>query len=67
VDDEELEEGDVDFAEVMADLDDEAYLGESTLAKLRSGDLDFIGDVEDEDEELEIDVDVDKEDESEEE
>ena len=67
VDDEELEEGDVDFAEVMADLDDEAYLGESTLAKLRSGDLDFIGDVEDEDEELEIVVDVDKEDESEEE
>ncbi len=67
VDDEELEEGDVDFAEVMADLDDEAYLGESTLAKLRSGDLDFIGDVEDEDEELEIDADVDKEDESEEE
>ncbi len=66
MDDEEYEEGDVDFAEAMADLDDEAYLGESTLAKLRSGDLDFVGDDEDEDEDIEL-KDVDKEDESEEE
>lgn len=66
MDDEEIEEGDVDFAEAMADLDDEAYLGESTLAKLRSGDLDFVGDDEDEDEDIEL-KDVDKEAESEEE
>jgi len=66
VDDEEYEEGDVDFAEAMADLDDEAYLGESTLAKLRSGDLDFVGDDEDEDEDIEFEG-VDKEAESEEE
>ena len=69
VDEEEYEEGDVDFAEVMADLDDEAYLGESTLAKLRSGDLDFIGDEDDldfEDEDFE-EEDFDVEDESEEE
>jgi small subunit ribosomal protein S2 len=51
VDDEELEEGDVDFVDVMAEYDDnEAYLGESTLAKLRSGDLAF-GEDEDLDEE----------------
>ena len=43
MDDDEIGEGDVDFASVMADVDDdEAYLGEATLAKLRSGDLDFI-------------------------
>ncbi len=49
MDDDEIGEGDVDFASVMADADDdEAYLGEATLAKLRSGDLDFI-DGEDED------------------
>jgi small subunit ribosomal protein S2 len=66
VDDEEFEEGDVDFTEAMADLDDEAYLGESTLAKLRSGDLDFLGDDKDEDEDLEIEA-VDGKDESEEE
>jgi len=69
VDEEGYEEGDVDFAEVMADLDDEAYLGESTLAKLRSGDLDFIGDEDDlgfEDEDFE-EEDFDVEDESEEE
>jgi small subunit ribosomal protein S2 len=42
LDDEELEEGDVEFVEVMADFDEnEAYLGEATLAKLRSGGLDF--------------------------
>jgi small subunit ribosomal protein S2 len=53
VDDEELEEGDVDFVDVMAEYDDnEAYLGESTLAKLRSGDLAF-GEDEDLDEEEE--------------
>jgi small subunit ribosomal protein S2 len=43
VDDEVLEEADLDFATVMdEDLDEnEAYLGEATLAKLRGG-LDFI-------------------------
>jgi len=51
VDDEEVEEGDVDFVDVMAEYDDnEAYLGEATLAKLRSGDLAF-GEDEDLDEE----------------
>jgi small subunit ribosomal protein S2 len=45
MDDDEIGEGDVDFASVMTDIDDdEAYLGEATLAKLRSGDLDFIDD-----------------------
>jgi small subunit ribosomal protein S2 len=52
VDEGELEEGEVAFAEAVADLTDEAYLGEATLAKLRSGDLDFISE-EDEGEELE--------------
>jgi small subunit ribosomal protein S2 len=66
MDDEEYEEGDVDFAEAMADLDDEAYLGESTLAKLRSGDLDFVGDAEDEDEDTKLE-DANEKDESEEE
>ena len=48
VDDEVLPEEDMDFVEVMADeADDEAYLGEATLAKLRSGDLDFGGGDED--------------------
>ncbi len=49
-DDAEMEETDMDFTEAIADMDDddEAYLGESTLAKLRSGDLDFI-DEDDED------------------
>jgi small subunit ribosomal protein S2 len=48
VDDEALPEEEVDFVEMMADeADDEAYLGEATLAKLRSGDLDFGGDDED--------------------
>ncbi len=48
VDEEELPEEDVDFVEVMTDEDeDEAYLGEATLAKLRSGDLDFEGEEED--------------------
>ena len=50
VDEEEIEETEVAFAEAIADLDDnEAYLGEATLAKLRSGDLDFI----DEEDEME--------------
>ncbi|WP_119065375.1 30S ribosomal protein S2 [Aggregatilinea lenta] len=45
----EGEEGDVSFTAVMTDADDdEAYLGEATLAKLRSGGLDFVGDNEDE-------------------
>ena len=63
-DDEDMVEEDTDFVEAMADLedDDEAYLGESTLAKLRSGDLDFIGDEDEDDEDLE-----DKSEESEEE
>jgi len=61
VDEGELEEGEVAFAEALAELDDEAYLGEATLAKLRSGDLDFINedeDEEDETEELEEDLSV---------
>ncbi|MEL7672304.1 MAG: 30S ribosomal protein S2 [Chloroflexota bacterium] len=50
VDDEEYAEEDVDFAEAMSDVeDDEAYLGEATLAKLRSGDFSF-GETDDEDE-----------------
>jgi small subunit ribosomal protein S2 len=49
VDDEEYAEEDVDFAEAMSDVeDDEAYLGEATLAKLRSGDFSF-GETDDED------------------
>ncbi len=50
-DGEEVDEGDVSFTAVMTDGDDdEAYLGEATLAKLRSGGLDFVGDVEDSEE-----------------
>ncbi|MCD4685335.1 MAG: 30S ribosomal protein S2 [Anaerolineae bacterium] len=50
---EDLEDGEeVDFEEVMAEVEnDEAYLGEATLEKLRSGDLDFVGDNEDKDDE----------------
>ena len=67
VDDQELEEGDVDFVDVMTDYDDnEAYLGESTLAKLRSGDLAF-GEDEDLDEEDEVEDFEVKEDEEEDE
>jgi len=52
VDEGELEE-EADFVEAVADLEDnEAYLGEATLAKLRSGDLDFIGEDEDLEEEV---------------
>jgi small subunit ribosomal protein S2 len=52
MDEEEITEGDVDFVEAMADIDDdEAYLGESTLAKLRSGDLAFLGEDKSEEEE----------------
>src|SRR5690554_4712406 len=52
MDDEDLGEEDVDFVSAMSDTDpDEAYLGEATLAKLRSGDFDFGdgGDGDDED------------------
>ncbi|NLX10760.1 MAG: 30S ribosomal protein S2 [Chloroflexi bacterium] len=53
----EEEAGDVDFAEVMGDLDEnEAYLGEATLAKLRSGGLDFLDDDDDDDDD-ELDID----------
>jgi small subunit ribosomal protein S2 len=48
VDEGELEEEEANFVEAVAELEDnEAYLGEATLAKLRSGDLDFIGEDED--------------------
>ncbi|MBN1681757.1 MAG: 30S ribosomal protein S2 [Anaerolineae bacterium] len=41
-DEDKIEDEEVDFVEVMSDLDEnEAYLGEATLAKLRSG-LDFV-------------------------
>ncbi len=46
VDEGELEEADVNFAETIAEETDEAYLGELTLAKLRSGHLDFLSDEE---------------------
>lgn len=65
MDDEELAEEDVDFVSAMSDTDaDEAYLGEATLAKLRSGDFDFGGSDEGE---VEEDAAFDKEEESEEE
>jgi small subunit ribosomal protein S2 len=66
---EELEAEEVDFAEAMADIDDdEAYLGESTLAKLRSGDLAFLDEEEeDEGEELEVDENLESDEESEDE
>ena len=52
----EEEAGDVDFAAVIGDLDEnEAYLGEATLAKLRSGGLDFLDDDDEEDDELDTD------------
>jgi small subunit ribosomal protein S2 len=60
VDEGELEEGEVAFAEAMAELDDEAYLGEATLAKLRSGDLDFIDEDEDEGEEAEAEAEAEE-------
>lgn len=62
--DDDLEDGeDVDFEDVMADQDDdEAYLGEATLAKLRRGDLDFADDSDDDD----TDEDFDEKEESEE-
>lgn len=63
VDEEEYDEADVDFVSAMADIeDDEAYLGEATLAKLRSGRLDFDDDLEDEDDELDsVDFEEDEE------
>jgi small subunit ribosomal protein S2 len=61
-DDEELEGEDIDFVEAVTDDDDnEAYLGEATLAKLRSGDLDFIEDEDDEDDDLETEDEEDEE------
>jgi small subunit ribosomal protein S2 len=67
-DEEEFEEADVDFAEAMGDVDDdEAYLGESTLAKLRSGDLAFLDEEEEEEEAGSEDVEVESETESEDE
>jgi small subunit ribosomal protein S2 len=67
-DEEEFEEADVDFAEAMGDIDDdEAYLGESTLAKLRSGDLAFLDEEEEEEEAGSEDVEVESETESEDE
>jgi small subunit ribosomal protein S2 len=66
---EEPEEGDVEFAEAMLDLDEnEAYLGEATLAKLRSGGLDFDEDDDYEDDDFEDeDYDDDEDDEESEE
>jgi small subunit ribosomal protein S2 len=61
--DEDVEGEEVDFAEAMGELDDEAYLGEATLAKLRSGNLDFVGDDEDDDEDDEYDDEVTDDDE----
>jgi small subunit ribosomal protein S2 len=56
LDDDDLEEGDVDFAGAIIDLDEnEAYLGEATLAKLRSGGLDFDEDADDFDDKIEVD------------
>ncbi len=67
MDEEEYEEADVDFVSAMADIeDDEAYLGEATLAKLRSGHLDFDDDLEEDDDDLDS-VDYDEEEESEDE
>jgi small subunit ribosomal protein S2 len=67
-DEEEFEEADVDFAEAMGDIDDdEAYLGESTLAKLRSGDLAFLDEEEDEEEAGSEEAEVESETESEDE
>jgi small subunit ribosomal protein S2 len=65
---EEFEEAEVDFAEAMGDIDDdEAYLGESTLAKLRSGDLAFLDEKEEdenaESEEEEEESEIESEDE----
>jgi small subunit ribosomal protein S2 len=49
MDEGEIEEAEVSFVEAMAEVeDDEAYLGEATLAKLRSGDLSFIDEEESE-------------------
>jgi small subunit ribosomal protein S2 len=42
-------EEEIDYDSYMDQDDDEAYLGESTLAKLRGGDISFGGDAEDDD------------------
>jgi small subunit ribosomal protein S2 len=66
-DEEEFEGEEVDFVEAMGDVDDdEAYLGESTLAKLRSGDLAFLDEEGDEEDEIEGE-DVEEEEKSEDE
>ena len=63
VDDEEITEEEADFIEAIEaeDGDDEAYLGEATLAKLRDGALDF------DDDEPDTKTDESKEEESEDE
>ncbi len=66
-DEDEVEVEEVDFVEAIADIDDdEAYLGESTLAKLRSGDLAFLDEEADEGEEVEVEVESEVESEDEE-
>lgn len=63
----ELEEGSIEFEEAMLELDEnEAYLGEATLAKLRSGGLDFEDDDDDDDNDDVNDYDDDEDEESEE-
>jgi len=56
VDEGELPEEEVDFVEAVSEMDDEAYLGEATLAKLRSGGLAFM-----DDEDLEFGTEVEAE------
>ncbi len=67
---EEVDSSQVSFEEFLAeadDADDEAYLGASTLAKLRAGGLDFDDEDYDEDEDDEDDVADDEDDEDDEE
>ncbi|HEX3051215.1 MAG TPA: 30S ribosomal protein S2, partial [Aggregatilineaceae bacterium] len=61
VDEGELPEEDVNFAEAVSEMNDEAYLGEATLAKLRSGGLAFM-----DDEDLEFEAPVEAAEENEE-
>jgi len=56
VDEGELPEEEVDFVEAVSEMDAEAYLGEATLAKLRSGGLAFM-----DDEDLEFGTEVEAE------
>jgi small subunit ribosomal protein S2 len=61
-DEDEGEAEEVDFVEAMADVDDdEAYLGESTLAKLRSGDLAFLDEEGNEEDGIEEEGEVEEE------